>query len=183
MNNNNFNMEDFINLKKQEVNNMDNNELPAMVFTKNLQITQALAKTNMIRAMLDALALPQLNAYKKVIDIHSYKDVLVWALDRAIESNTELDKDEIIQAAISLFLGSVVRGDYRYAFVDTEDIQVLDGKNVYNSVRDGDIELVKVILTSYPRLLSGRDKEIEKIAQRDSEVKEIFDKAMEEVEQ
>lgn len=176
MNKNTFNVEDFINQKKA-VEATDGN-----VAYKNARIILELAKKSLASALMEAL--PTMAMYdSRMLDFCSHSNALASVLSMCGNSDENIEEDKVIQSAVNLFLDQVEAGKYRYSFVDTLDAKQLDDKKVYPIVRDGDIELVKVMLVFYPKMLAKQDHRIEKLAKRDPEVKEMFDNALADMEQ
>lgn len=143
-------------------------------------------------ALLHILLLPRL--YEKqteekratTIDFPAYNECMTLALVEMKhlyhQSEAFYEENLLIDSAVEEFMNNITQRKYQYAFVEDEG-KVLDGKRVYNVVRNGDIELVKTVINHCPSLLKGRQEEIEKLAEIDPEVKELFDKTLEDMEQ
>ena len=195
MNENKFNVEDFINQKKEM-------EVTDNVSYKNVMILQKLAKSSLASALIEALTFKISPYDTRMLDFCSYSNGLATILQMCNNSDQNIETDDVIQVGVKLFLDQIQQAKYRYSFVDTLNEQILDDKKVYPIVKNGDIEFVKIILTIYPQLLANQrshklfqeqkvdEKEVNtcnpEVVARNKEVqeiKELFDNALTDMEQ
>lgn len=173
------------NVKEIEKNIHSTGEVIDFVYKKNTEYIEILSMKQPVKALLEVLPLPQhIDKQEKqsiTIDYPSYKKALEIVLNEInYNENIEQYYDEVIEKSIDIFVDSVIAKKYQYAFVEDEG-KVLDGKRVYNVVRNGDIELIKTMIDYCPSLLKEKKAQIDILAERDPEVKEkyeAYEKAM-----